>query len=234
MKVREFGSCKEVSGVQYALSLYTLAESAHATSILELGAGWGWSARAFAMSLENRPGGRLVSVDQEPQRIHNANRKYIIDSGIDWDIIEGNSAMVEVDGNFDIIYIDANPDMAQADFLRFYPKLKPGGFMILDGYGGQIGPTEAVDSLSPSYPFMSLPYNYPYCHAVHRKLKELVSKDGNKVTCDNCSVGEFYKDWRTADTAAWSHARQQHHKVVVSIVPRSLSYAVFPIGKGAS
>lgn len=230
MKVREFGECTEVLGNQYALSLYTLAESVHAKDILEIGAGWGWSARAFALSLENRPGGHLTSIDTHPARIHTENRRAVTATAIDWQIIEDSSATAPVDDEFDLIYIDGNPYMAHSDFLRFYPKLRPGGLIVMDGYGGQVGPTEAVDSLMSSYHFTILPYKANYCHAIHSKPVPLSDKNDNSIACEACGGKSFYPNWREADTAANQHSNEQKHSVAVHIASRNLSYTIFQKG----
>ena len=227
---REFGECTEVCGTQYALSLYTLAESARATSILEIGMGWGWSARAFALSLENRLPSKLTSVDTVPQRIKGENRKVVLATGIDWDIINEDSAKAEIEGPFDILYIDGNPNMAQADFLRFYPAVRPGGFIIMDSYGGQLGPTEAVDSLTPQYPFTPIPYKDVYAHAVHRKPELPRSGKGIRIVCEQCSVSINCVSWREADTKAFAHTKEMRHNVHVEIESRGLNYIVIPKG----
>jgi len=230
MKVRAFGECAEVMGNQYALSLYTLAESVRAKDILEIGAGWGWSARAFAASLENRPGGQLTSIDPYPARIHAENRKAVTSTGIGWQIIEGSSANAPIESEFDLIYIDGNPYMAHADFLRFYPKLRPGGLVVMDGYGGQVGPTEAVDSLSSSYHFTILPYEASYSHAIHSKPRPPSDKNDNSIFCEACGGKSFYPNWREADTAASEHSAGRGHPVAVNIASRHLSYTIFQKG----
>jgi hypothetical protein len=226
--VRDFGDCRECSSNQYALSLYTLAESVKATSILEIGAGWGWSARAFSLSLENRLPSKLVSVDINPQRMHRENRRAVLNTSISWDILDTDSTKVVIDGEFDVLYIDGDPYLAQADFLRFYPKVRPGGFVVMDGYGGQVGPTEAVDSLSSSYPFITLPYHSVYAHAVHRKPKPLLVKDGFSATCDECRTVTPCRSWCEVDTAAREHTNKSKHRVHVRVEPRDLSYTVIP------
>ncbi len=231
MIVRDFGECLEVRSPQYALSLYTLAESVKAKSILEVGMGWGWSSRAFALSLENRPPSKLTSIDIVPERIKRENRKAVVDSKIDWDIIAESSADVEIDCEFDLIYIDANPEMAHADFLKFYPRLKPGGFIIMDGYGGQVGPTEAVDSLSSQYPFVSIPYDALkeiYSHAVHRKPLSPHSGKGIHIVCKECNTIVNCVSWREADTKAFAHTKKMRHTVAVEIQTRGLTYIVIP------
>ena len=228
VKIRDFGECTEVNGIQYALNLYTLAESVNASCVLEIGAGWGWSSRAFALSLENRLPARLVSVDTNPQRIHRKNRRAVLNTHVAWDILDTESAKVDVDGEFDILYIDGDPYLAQADFLRFYPKLSPGGLVIMDGYGGQVGPTEAVDGLLSSYPFVTLPYHLGYAHAVHRKPKPLLVKDGFSAACDECGTVTPYRNWREVDTVARDHTNKFKHRVHVRVESRDLSYTVIP------
>jgi hypothetical protein len=229
VKLREFGTCDEVSGAQYALALYTLAEGVRAHDILEIGAGWGWSTRAFALSLENRVNTRLVSVDMFPKRIYAANRAAVKRTGVPWQVIEGDSARVTVDGEFDLIYIDGDPYLAHADFLRFYPRLRENGLIILDGYGYQVGPTEAVESLQAQYPFVALPYDHPSSHAVHRKLPTIGVGDYT-ILCESCSMTTPYRFWRDADVAALKHSKRCSHRVYVNANPRNVLYIVIPKG----
>ena len=230
MKIREFGKCTEVLSTQYALALYTLAESVDAHDILEIGAGWGWSARAFALSLVNRVPSRLISIDPHPNRIHNFNRVVVEDTGIEWGVLDGDSAIIMPDGEFDLIYIDGDPYRAQGDFIRFYPRLRPGGLMILDGYGTQVGPTEAVDSLMSSYHFTILPYKATSCHAIHSKPKPLLKKDGYFAVCEDCGTKDAFRNWREVDTHAKDHAMKHGHAVLVRIEPRNLYYVTIPKG----
>ncbi|MHC4620770.1 MAG: O-methyltransferase [Planctomycetota bacterium] len=228
MIVRDFGACTEVCSNQYALNLYTLAESVSARRVLEIGAGWGWSSRAFSLSLENRLPSELVSVDINPKRIHRENRRAVLNTEICWAIQDADSTKVSLDGEFDVLYIDGDPYIAQADFLKFYPQVKPGGLVIMDGYNGQIGPTEAVDSLSSSYPFVTLPYHSGYAHAVHRKPKPLLDKDGFTAICEECQSVTPFRDWREVDTEARKHTNEKKHRVHVRVEPRDLSYTVIP------
>jgi len=227
--IRDFGECQEVAGPQYSLSLYTLAESVKAKSILEVGMGWGWSGRAFALSLENRPPAKLTSIDIVPERVKRENRRAVIDAGIEWNIIAEDSSEVEIDEEFDLIYIDANPNMAHADFLKFYPHLRPGGLMIMDGYGWQLGPTEAVDSLSPQYPFVSIPYgNSASSHAVYRKPVPPNGKYANRVMCKECNTLVNCASWKEADKTANAHTMLSGHCAAVTVESRDINYVVIP------
>ena len=191
--------------------------------------GWGWSGRAFALSLENRPPAKLTSIDIVPERISRENRRAVIDAGIDWNIIAEDSAKVEIDEEFDLVYIDANPDMAHADFLRFYPYLRPGGLMIMDGYGMQLGPTEAVDSLSAQYPFTSIPYGSGnYSHAIHRKPIPPNGKTAIRVMCKECNTLVNCSSWKEADKTANAHTMASGHRVAVTVESRNLNYVVIP------
>lgn len=232
MILRQFGECAEVYGTQYSLNLFTLAESIKARSILELGAGWGWSSRAFALSLENRLPSKLTSIDIHPERIKRDNRKAVLDTNVDWDIIAESTSTVEITDDFDLIYVDANPNQAHADFLRFYPRLNPGGLIIMDGYDNQPGPTSAVDSLSNQYPFMYIQYYKCYIHAIHRKPITDSGKRGIRTVCKQCAETVNYRSWREADSEAYKHAAVSLHKVAVTVEERGLHYMVF-MPKGA-
>ena len=227
MKLRQFGECKEVVSEQYALNLYTLTESVQAHDVLEIGAGWGWSARAFALSLENRVSTRLVSIDLYPKRIHRENREAVHKTDVTWEIIGEDSSIAKPAGQFDVLYIDGNPNLARQDFLRYYPQVRDGGVVIMDGYGGQIGPTESVDSLKQQYPFTPISYHQSYSHAVHRKPQSLNESASSMGMCKSCEVIISGIDWRTIDTAAKHHAKNNGHQVAITIGPRNLSYVVF-------
>jgi hypothetical protein len=121
--------------------------------------------------------------------------------------------------------------MAHRDFWRFYSRLRPGGLFVMDGYNAQVGPTEAVDSLSAQYTFTALPYQEHSCHAVHYKPKaSLKTKDSNLAVCDECGTSTACKNWREADKSAKEHTISRGHSVRVHIASRDLSYMMIPKG----
>lgn len=221
----DFGDCDEVGGQQYALNLYTLAESIKAMTVLEIGAGWGWSGRAFALSLSKRHG-KLISIDPRPERIKSENRRRIEVSGASWDIRKERSADRPCNDRIDLLYIDGDPREAASDFIKYSENVRAGGLIILDGFGGQPGPTEFVESCEMN--FLHLPYNDTYCHAVYRKSVPLASGGKYEAACTQCPATFQADYWSALDTLIDAHVTGELHTVNAVAEPRRIKYTKGP------
>jgi hypothetical protein len=217
----DFGDCAEVGGQQYALNLYTLAESIKARTVLEIGAGWGWSARAFALSLAPR-GGFLVSIDPHPERIKPENRGRISALEVPWEICKARSEDTPFNERIDLLYIDGDPRNAAADYRHYYENVRDGGLIVLDGVGGQPGPTEFVESCE--FDFLRLPYNDAYCHAIYRKPVPLAHEGKYEASCTQCPQTFRADYWSALDTAIDSHISVTQHTVNAMAGPRRIKY----------
>lgn len=215
----------EAGGPQYALNLYALAESIKAMLVLEVGAGWGWSARAFAHSLSKR-GGILVSIDPHPERIKPENRGRIDAMEMSWDIRKARSEDTPFNEPIDLLYIDGNPANAADDFRRYYENVRAGGIVVIDGYGGQSQPTEFVES--QDFDFLLLPYNDTYAHAVRRKPVPHDFAGRYEAVCEGCYT-QFRADyWSAMDAAIDKHVETAQHTVTAIAGPRRLRYRKGP------
>ena len=223
----DFGDCMEVGSQQYALNLYTLAESIKAMTVLEIGAGWGWSARAFAMSLAHRHG-RIISIDPHPERIKPENRGRIFALDVPWDVRTERSGQLMVNDplpeTFDLVYIDGDPRNAASDFNFYLGNVRDGGLIVLDGYGGQPGPTEFIEAAEQERSFLLLPYSDAYCHAIYRKPVPHAQDGKYEAHCTQCPKTFSATYWSGLDESIDAHVTQFNHSVEAYAGPRRLKY----------
>jgi len=128
--------------------LGALVRSTGAKRILELGTFTGYSSISMALAL---PGdGRLVTCDVNPETTEIA-RRYAAEAGvvdrIDYRIGPALDSIEQLDGEFDLVFIDAD----KPNYLNYYeatvPKLAPRGLMILDNtlWSGRVADPEEND-----------------------------------------------------------------------------------------
>ena len=113
--------------------LGALVRSARAKRILELGTFTGYSSISMALALP--PDGRVITCDVNEETTEIA-RRYAAEAGVA-DRIEYRTGpaldtVAQLDGEFDLVFIDAD----KPNYLNYYeatlPKLAAGGLMILD------------------------------------------------------------------------------------------------------
>lgn len=221
----DFGDCTEAGGQQYALNLYTLAESIKAVAVLEIGAGWGWSARAFAISLAPRKG-TIISIDPHPERIKWENRGRIDALGIDWDVRKERSGDKPFNDPIDMLYIDGDPRNAKKDFMLYSENVRAGGLIVLDGCGGQPGPTEFAESSGIN--FFMMQYSDAYCHAIYRVPVPLARDGGYVANCTQCPQTFMALYWSALDSAIDDHINEFQHIVNAVAGPRRIKYTKGP------
>ena len=128
--------------------LGALVRSTGAKRILEFGTFTGYSSISMALAL---PGdGRLVTCDVNPETTEIA-RRYAAEAGvvdrIDYRIGPALDSIEQLDGEFDLVFIDAD----KPNYLNYYeatvPKLAPRGLMILDNtlWSGRVADPEEDD-----------------------------------------------------------------------------------------
>lgn len=101
--------------------------------VLEIGTFTGYSAIYLASGLDDR--GRLHTIDNNPEVAHIAE-KYFIASGLRDKIIthQGNAMDIlpEIEGPFDLVFIDADKENYVNYYEAVFPKLSPEGIIIAD------------------------------------------------------------------------------------------------------
>ena len=128
--------------------LGALVRSTGAKRILEFGTFTGYSSISMALAL---PGdGRLVTCDVNPETTEIARRyaaEACVVDRIDYRIGPALDSIEQLDGEFDLVFIDAD----KPNYLNYYeatvPKLAPRGLMILDNtlWSGRVADPEEND-----------------------------------------------------------------------------------------
>jgi predicted O-methyltransferase YrrM len=130
--------------------LGALVRSLRAKRILELGTFTGYSSISMALALP--PDGRVITCDVNEETTEIA-RRYAAEAGvadrIDYRAGPALDTIAQLDGEFDLVFIDAD----KPNYLNYYeatlPKLSAAGFMILDNTlwsGRAADPNEADEN----------------------------------------------------------------------------------------
>lgn len=129
------------SAVIYARVLWTLCECLNARQILEIGIGpdISTSGVTFLHWLKSAGGGHLHSIDINDELPRPEFRAVADELGVPWTITHGDSLTVDLpDMQPDLLYIDGDHDQPHAtgDVERYWPLLRPGGYLVFDDYPG--------------------------------------------------------------------------------------------------
>jgi len=121
--------------------LELLVFSGQATRVLEIGTFTGYSAIAMAAGLP--PGGSIISLEVDPHHAV-AARGNIAAAGLEGSIsvIEGPAlqSLEQLQGPFDLVFIDADKVSYDAYYEGVLPKLAPHGIIVVDNtlQGGRV------------------------------------------------------------------------------------------------
>ncbi|MFW6081045.1 MAG: O-methyltransferase [Desulfosalsimonas sp.] len=123
-----------IAGAVVGQLLFVLARAAGSANILELGAAHGYSAiylgRACAPA-----GGRVVSLENDPEMARRA-RENIEKAGLSQTvtIMEADAlrALTEIEGPFDLVFMDIEKKDYQAALELFTPLVRTGGLLVAD------------------------------------------------------------------------------------------------------
>jgi caffeoyl-CoA O-methyltransferase len=113
--------------------IHMLAKTSQATRILELGSGFGYSAYWFAKALGKD--GKIICTDGDPHNAEHAQEYFHrgkISSKITFLVGDALKLIDEVDGQFDIIFIDIDKHQYPKAFRKAVPRLRKGGLLITD------------------------------------------------------------------------------------------------------
>jgi predicted O-methyltransferase YrrM len=128
--------------------LGVLVRQLRAKRILELGTFTGYSSISMALALE--PDGRIITCDVNEETTEIA-RRYAEEAGvldrIEYRTAPGLESIAQLEGEFDLIFIDAD----KPNYLNYYeatlPKLARTGLMVLDNtlWSGRVADPDAND-----------------------------------------------------------------------------------------
>ncbi len=129
--------------------LYAICESQAATRVIETGVAYGWSSLAILLSLQNRTGARLFSVDLPYFNLRNdrwvgiAVPPYLREP---WQLFrmadrEGLPRALKAAGRIDLAHYDSDKSAAGRRFAYrlLWQALHPGGVLISDDVGDNLG-----------------------------------------------------------------------------------------------
>ncbi len=128
--------------------LGVLVRTLRAQRILEIGTFTGYSSISMALALE--PGGRIVTLDVNEETTAIA-RRYAEEAGvvdrIEYRTAPGLDSIEELEGEFDLIFIDADKPNYSNYYEATLPKLAPGGLLILDNtlWSGRVADPDEND-----------------------------------------------------------------------------------------
>ncbi len=115
--------------------------------ILEVGTAIGYSAIFFAMHTDDD--GEVITLEKDPDYIERA-KSNIAKSDVSHKIkiVEGDAVdtIMSVDGELDMVFLDANKSKYRHYFDAVFPKLKDGGLLICDNilYKGMVSNDELL------------------------------------------------------------------------------------------
>ena len=113
--------------------LNLLVKATQAKNVLEIGTSNGYSAIWICLGLEET-GGKMTTIDIDPQRVKEAKEnlgKVGLTNRVTF--LEGDAHKVveTLPGPFDFIFIDADKGNEMDYFNKLFPKLQPGGVIVL-------------------------------------------------------------------------------------------------------
>ena len=147
----------------------------HATAaqkVLEVGTYRGYSGIWLGLGLE-QTGGRLTTIDIDPARVKEARGNFE-KAGLAERItgLEGDAHQLAktIDGPLDLVFLDAEKGNEVDYFQTIFPKLRPGGFILLHN---------AISSKKVMQPYFDLVSNHP---EILHVILSLSMRDGFSVS----------------------------------------------------
>ncbi|MFQ5988740.1 MAG: O-methyltransferase [Candidatus Methylomirabilales bacterium] len=150
-----------------------------AQQILELGAGFGYSAYWFARALPED--GRVLAVERSAENAR-LGQEYLEQGGlahkVSFVIGDGLEVIQGLDGPFDIIFVDIEKEQYPTSLPLTLPRLKQGGLLITDNmlWGGKVvDPDPREPSTRAIQEYTRLLYEDPNLHTTIIPLRDGVS-----------------------------------------------------------
>lgn len=138
-----------LSGHLQGAFLQMISRMVKPVTILEIGTFTGYSALCLAQGLPEE--GKLITIDCNPE-MEDFTRPYFEESGLSKkiELITGDATEIieNLEGPFDMVFIDADKENYLNYFKQIYPKVSPGGYILADNtlwYGRVIEPNAGSD-----------------------------------------------------------------------------------------
>lgn len=154
-------SCVNTGGVETEVGqfLYGLVRLTKPLRILETGTHKGISASYMATALKENGKGSLTTIEFDPG---NCNESLALFTALMLNpyvqVMQMDAATYPVTPDeFDIIFLDTEPHLRFAEFVRYFPALKPGGFIGIHDLGPHLGQNGLTVNGLLNWPFGPLP-----------------------------------------------------------------------------
>jgi caffeoyl-CoA O-methyltransferase len=122
-----------LSGHLQGVFLQMISRMIKPSAILEIGTFTGYSAICLAQGLT--PEGKLTTIEVNPE-MEDFARPFFIEAGLDnkIEMITGDASTIieNLNGPFDIVFIDADKESYVKYFDMILPKVTPGGYILAD------------------------------------------------------------------------------------------------------
>jgi predicted O-methyltransferase YrrM len=137
--------------------LYALVRIMKPQNVLETGSHKGWSAGYMAQGLKDNGFGHLDTLEYLPEYYQMTLRKIedlLLKDYVLCHSIDAKDFIPTV--NYQIIFIDTEPETRFKEFIKFYPHLDDGGIMMIHDLGSGLHQIE-VEGKEFGWPFGKLP-----------------------------------------------------------------------------
>lgn len=175
--------CTPIIQKEVRCFLETLLQYKQPHRILEVGTAIGYSAIFFASHLDDS--GKVITLERDADYIKRAKAN-IARSGLQdkIELIEGEAeqTITKIDGEFDIVFLDANKSQYRYYFDVAFPHLRKGGMLICDNilYKGMVSENSLVPGRKHNAIVLALREFLPYL-AQHPQLATSIIPIGDGV-----------------------------------------------------
>lgn len=112
--------------------LYGMVKILKPTKILETGTYHGWSSAYMAQGLKENGLGHLDTVEFEAQHIATSKERWKKLGVLEYiTVINQDLRQFSLHGQFDLMFLDSEPQMRFGELVRFFSNLNPGGYVFL-------------------------------------------------------------------------------------------------------
>ena len=126
--------------------LYGMVRVIKPQKILETGTHHGISATYMGMALKDNGFGKLITIENVAENVNRANKlfgKHKLGKYIDIHIADVRT--VELESDFDMFFLDSEPQYRFDELIRFYPHLSVGGYAFIHDLHRHFGYKEKIN-----------------------------------------------------------------------------------------
>jgi predicted O-methyltransferase YrrM len=112
--------------------LYGMVRILKPNRIFETGTHLGISACYMGLALRDNKKGKLTTVENVPSNIKSARellKEHSVSKYVE--VLEADVRQIELDGEFDLLFLDSEPQYRFDELTRFYPHLRGGGYAFI-------------------------------------------------------------------------------------------------------